>query len=120
MKIDKNGEKMSFAVAINSSGQATIPKVVRDFLGVVPGENRLIFDFEGKKVVLKREKSRRELLEESMKKIERINREAEKRNPKIKEMKERYKGMTFNEVRDAYDATPEGKEEFKEKYGIEI
>ena len=120
MKRTKNGENMSYAVSINSSGQATIPKAIRDLLGVVPGENRLIFDLEGKKVVLKREKSRREMLDETMKKIEAINRRAERRNPKIKEMKERYKGMTFNEVRDAYDATPEGKKEFEEKYGHKI
>lgn len=120
MKINKNGENISFAVAINSSGQATIPKVVRDFLGVVPGENRLIFDFEGEKVVLKREKSRRELFEESERKIRKITERAEKRNPKIREMRERYKGMTFSEVRDVYDATPEGRKEFEEKYGIKI
>lgn len=119
MEIKKNGEKMSIAVSINSSGQATIPKAVREFLGVVPGENRLIFDFEGKKVVVKREKSRRELFEEAERKIRRINEEAERRNPEIKKLKERYKGMTFNEVRDAYDATPEGRREFKEKYGHE-
>lgn len=119
MEIIKNGENMSIAVAINSSGQATIPKAVREFLGVVPGENRLVFDFEGKGVVVKREKSRRELFEESEKKIRKIMAEAEKRNPKITEMKKKYAGMTFDEVRDAYDATPEGRKEFKEKYGHE-
>ena len=119
MKKSKNGENMSIAVSINSSGQATIPKAVREYLGVVPGENRIVFDFEGKKVVLKREKSRKELLDESMKKIRQITEKAEKRNPKIIEMKKRYAKMTFNEVRDAYDATPEGRKEFKEKYGHE-
>ncbi|MBR2839935.1 AbrB/MazE/SpoVT family DNA-binding domain-containing protein [Candidatus Saccharibacteria bacterium] len=113
------GAKMSYAVSINSSGQATIPKAVREYLGVVPGENRLIFDWEGKKVVLKREKSRRELLDESMKKIRKINAEAERRNPKITKMKKKYARMTFDEVRNAYDATPEGRREFKEKYGHE-
>ena len=110
---------MSYAVSINSSGQATIPKAVREFLGVVPGENRLIFDFVDGRVVLMREKSRRELLMESIKKIQNINEKAEKRNPIIKEMKKKYAGMTFNEVRDAYDATAEGRKEFKEKYGHE-
>ena len=50
---------MTYAVAINSSGQATIPKAIRDLLGIVPGENRLTFDVKGKKVVLGREPSRR-------------------------------------------------------------
>jgi bifunctional DNA-binding transcriptional regulator/antitoxin component of YhaV-PrlF toxin-antitoxin module len=118
MKKNKQGEKMSYAVSINSSGQATIPKAVREFLGVVPGENRLIFDFVGGKVVLKREPSRREMLEASMKKIWAMNEKEEHEHPEVREAKEKYKGMTFNEVRDAYDATPEGREEFKEKYGF--
>ena len=120
MEIIKNGEKMSYAVSINSSGQATIPKAIRDLLGIVPGENRLVFDIVKGKVVIEKEKSRRELLEESLRKIDAINKAAEKRNPEIKKLRKKYAGMTFNEVRDAYDATPEGKREFKEKYGFEI
>ena len=69
MKTSKNGEHMSYAVNINSSGQATIPKAIRDLLGVVPGENRLIFDIVKGKVVLTREPSRREMLEISSKRI---------------------------------------------------
>lgn len=46
--------------------------------------------------------------------------EAERKNPKILENKKKYAGMTFNEIRDAYDATPEGRKEFKERYGLEI
>ena len=118
MKITKNGENMSFAVAINSSGQATIPKVVRDFLGVVPGENRLIFDFEDGKVVLEKEPSRKEMLEKSLKKIWKNVEKEKKQNPEFAEGYKKYKNMTFDEVREAYDATPEGKKEFEEKYGI--
>ena len=68
MNKSKNGETMTYAVAINSSGQATIPKAIRDLLGIVPGENRLTFDVKGKKVILGREPSRREMLEASMEK----------------------------------------------------
>ena len=120
MKKSKNGETMSYTVTINSSGQATIPKAVRDILGVIPSENRIIFDIIDGKVVLTREPSRREILEASLERIAARNREAEKRNPEIKKLREKYKGMTFNEVRDAYDATPEGKKEFEEKYGFKI
>ena len=119
MEIIKNGEKMSYAVAINSSGQATIPKAIRDLLGIVPGENRLVFDVVKGKVVMEKEKSRRELFEESEKKIRKLMAEAEKRNPEITKLKKKYAGMTFNEVREAYDATPEGIKEFREKYGHE-
>ena len=120
MKIDKNGENMSYAVSINSSGQATIPKAVREFLGVVPGENRLIFDFVGGKVVLKREPSRREMLEASMKKIWKRLDDEKKNNPEFARNYEKYKGMSYEEVMDAYYNTPEGKKEFKEEYGIEL
>lgn len=120
MEKTKNGENMTYAVAINSSGQATIPKAIRELLGIVPGENRLTFEVVKGKVILGREKSRAEMLDESMEKIWRNLEEAERRNPEIKKAIETYRGMTFNEVRDAYDATPEGKREFEEKYGIKL
>lgn len=120
MNNSKQGNKMTYAVSVNSSGQATIPKDIRDLLGIVPGENRLTFDVIKGKVILGKEKSPREQLLASLEKIWADLDEAEKRNPKIKKAREKYKGMTFNEVREAYDATPEGKKEFKEKYGFDI
>ena len=120
MNKSNKDKTMTYAVAINSSGQATIPKAIRDLLGVVPGENRLTFDVIKGKVVLGREKSRAELLDESLQKIWASNERLAKTNPEYAAAREKYKGMTFNEVRDAYDATPEGKREFKEKYGFEI
>lgn len=120
MKVDKNGKNMSYAVSINSSGQATIPKAIRELLGVVPGENRIIFDVVEGKVILMREPSRAEMLDATMKKIWAMNEEEERKNPKVREAKERYKGMTYEEVMDAYYNTPEGKKEFKEEYGIDL
>lgn len=116
----KKGETMSFAVTINSSGQATIPKEVRDILGIIPGQNRLTFDIVDGKISLGKEKSRAELLEESLQKIWEMNEELAKKDPVYAKNREKYKGMSFEEVRDAYDATPEGKKEFKEKYGFKI
>ncbi|MBR2836793.1 hypothetical protein IKE79_00355 [Candidatus Saccharibacteria bacterium] len=120
MEIKKNGKTMSYAVSINSSGQATIPKAVRDLLGVVPGKNRLTFDIVKGKVILGREKSRAEQLDESMEKIWAMLEEAERRNPEITKAKEKYKGMTYDEVMDAYYATEEGKKEFEEEYGYKL
>ena len=120
MKKSQNGETMTYAVAINSSGQATIPKAIRNLLNIIPGENRLTFDIVDGEVILGREASRREMLEASLKRIDMRNKDAERRNPEIKKARKKYKGMTFNEVRDAYDATPEGKKEFEEKYGIRV
>ena len=120
MNTSKQGKSMTYAVAINSSGQATIPKAIRDLLGVVPGKNRLTFDVVKGKVVLGREASREEQLMASLEKIWASNEAEARRNPAYREAREKYKGMDFEEVRDAYDATPEGKKEFKEKYGFEI
>ncbi|MBQ8985477.1 AbrB/MazE/SpoVT family DNA-binding domain-containing protein [Candidatus Saccharibacteria bacterium] len=120
MKKSQKGETMTYAVAINSSGQATIPKAIRQLLNIVPGENRLTFDVVNGEVVLGREASAKEKLMASIARIEERNRQAELKNPEITKAKEKYKGMTFNEIRDAYDATPEGKKEFEEKYGIKL
>lgn len=120
MNIKQNGEIMSYAVAINSSGQATIPKAVREVLHVVPGENRIIFNVDGDTVTLNREASRAEQFDASLAKIHARLAAAERRNPNITKMKQRYAGMTFDEVRDAYDATPEGQRELEEKYGIKL
>lgn len=111
---------MSYAVAINSSGQATIPKAVRDLLGVVPGENRLTFDIVDGKVILGKEPSRRELLEASLERIWARNEAEMRKHPEIREAIERHKNMTYEEIMDEYYESPEGKKEIKEKYGIEI
>ena len=48
-------------------------------------------------------------------------REKEKKeNPKLAENIEKHKGMTYEEVMDAYYDTPEGKKEFEEEYGIKL
>ena len=120
MNKSQNGENMTYAVAVNSSGQATIPKAIRELLNIVPGENRLTFDVVGGKVILGREASRRERLLSAFAKIEKNTAAAKKRNPEIANNIKKYRNMSFEEIRDAYDSTPEGKKEFKEKYGYDI
>lgn len=109
---------MNYTVAINRSGQATIPKEIRERLKIVPGENRLTFTVVGDKVVLGREPSRAELLKTSLRKIWNNIEEEKRRNPEFARGFERYKGMGFNEVREAYDKTPEGRRELRKKYGV--
>lgn len=111
---------MTYAVTINSSGQATIPKAIREILGVVPGKNRLTFEVKGDTVTLGREKSREEQLLASLAKIHKMEKKAERENPAYRAAKKKYAGMSYEEIRDAYDATPEGKKEFEEKYGIKL
>ena len=112
---------MTYAVAVNSSGQATIPKAIRDLLGIVPGENRITFDIKkNKTVVLGREPSRREQLMTSLEKIWARNEELARTNPEFAAAREKYKGMDFEKVRDAYYETEEGKKDFEEEYGIKL
>ena len=105
-----------YDVAISKSGQITLPKVLRDLLNVKTGD----------RVLLKREKgnitltTEQQALLDSFARIDARRKEEERKNPKILENKKKYAGMTFNEIRDAYDATPEGRKEFKERYGLEI
>ena len=120
MNKSQNGENMTYAVAINSSGQATIPKAIRELLNIVPGENRLTFDVVKGKVILGREPSRAERLLSSIKKIDLINDRAKKRNPNIAKNIAKYKGMTPSEIREAFDASAEGRKKFEEEYGYRI
>ena len=57
----KKDEMAPVSVAITSVGQVTIPKVFRDALG---WEDRVLVEKKGNTVVLRREKSYRERLEE--------------------------------------------------------
>ena len=118
MNKTKQGETMTYAVAINSSGQATIPKAIRNLLGIIPGENRLTFDIVKGKVILGREASRREQLLASLDKIHKNIEREKKRNPEFAEKFEKYKDMTYNEIREIDD--PEENKAIEEKYGIKL
>lgn len=107
---------MTYTVSITSSGQITLPKAVRELLGVKIGD-KVEIDTVGDVVKVT---TRKQSLLDTFAKIDEARERAEKRNPKIKELKKQYAGLEFEEVRDLYDKTPEGKKEFKEKYGIEI
>lgn len=118
MKFTKNGTSMNIAVSINSSGQATIPKVVRDYLRVVPGQNRLVFEMVDGRVVLGREPSRAEMLDASINRIRKNLKEERKNNPDFAYNYEKYRGLSYREFMDAYQDTEADKSELKEKYGI--
>lgn len=102
---------MMYAVSINSSGQATIPKDVRDFLKVTPGENRLVFEVKDGNVIITKERTPKQALHDSLQQIDKILGV----NPAGK-----FSGMTFDEVREAWNETPEGKTEMEERYGVKL
>ncbi len=120
MNKSNQGKNMTYAVSINSSGQATIPKTIRELLGVVPGENRLTFDVVKGKVILGREASKEEQLLSATEKIRKTIEEEKKNNPIFAANFKKYSGMTYREFTESYEDTEEDKKEFEEKYGIKL
>ena len=98
---------MSYAVVINSSGQITLPKAIRDILGVKIGD-RVKFDVEKEDVKVSRVKDIYEVLAEI---------DAE-RTPEQKARIKEIAGKTVHELMDEWDNSPEAAKYYKEKYGI--
>lgn len=107
---------MAYVTTLSSSGQITLPKTLRNKLCISAGD-QVVIDEIHDQIVLK---SRRQELEETFAKLDALVKEKEQNDPEFVKAREKYSGMTFNEVRDAYDATPEGRKEFKERYGLDI
>lgn len=82
---------MSYTVAITKSGQMTLPKVLREFLGV-EGAKRVTLEKRKNEVVIKRKMSRDEFYQKINKNISERTREildAEAKNngrPEVREM----------------------------------
>lgn len=102
-------EKM-FTVTITQSGQATIPKEVREVLGVEPGERISYSISRGGEVRITRELSDDDFLVQldALKSPESIARE--------REVAKEYAGMSIGEMVDAWAASPEGQEELRKEY----
>lgn len=98
---------MSHAVVINSSGQITLPKAIRDILGVKIGD-RVKFDVEKDKVEVSRVKDVYEILAE----VDAIW------TPEEREQIRKTAGKTARELREEWDNSEEGIKYYKEKYGI--
>lgn len=98
---------MSYAVVINSSGQITLPKAIRDILGVKIGD-RVKFDVEKDKVEVSRVKDVYEVLAEI----------DAKRTPEEKARIKALAGKTARELREEWENSEEATIYYKEKYGI--
>ena len=94
-----------YTVTITKSGQVTIPKELRDFLGVKPG-GRITFDKEKYGVKIKRKLSDEEFLAELNKNI----------SPKTRKIFRKTAGKTISELKDEWAKSPAGQAYFKEKY----
>ena len=96
-----------YSALITKSGQVTLPKELRDFLGVKPGE-KIIFDTDDKGVYIKRKLSFEEYTEALNKNLSR----------KTKKIIKESAGMSVNEMLIAYAKSPRGRKELKKRYGI--
>ena len=106
----------TYTATVGARGQVTIPKPLRDLLGLTADNNKINFATNGSTITLSRERT----LLESLAEIDRINEEAERRNPSIKKLRKKYAGMEYEKIRDLWESTPEGKKEFEERYGVKI
>lgn len=101
---------MSYVVALTSTGQMTLPKELREFLGL-EGEKRVVLKKEGRKVVIERKLSydefRKEMDKHLSEKAKQILAEEQKNGgrPPIRDI-----------MREIYNS-PEMKQRWKEKMG---
>lgn len=103
-------------LTLNKSSQTTIPKKVREILGVNFGD-RLSVRRGAKKneIILSREPSLKERLDAVRKKWDARLTEEEKL--KRKKLYNHTKNMTAREIRAEWDNSPEGKTYYAKKYG---
>ena len=92
-----------YSTTITKSGQVTLPKELRDFLGVKTGQ-KVIFTKNRDGVSI----SRRLSDEEFLAKLDST------KTPKAREMEKKYAGKTVSELQ----KTPEYQRYYKEKYGL--
>ena len=104
-----------YNVAVTKTGQMTLPAAVRRSLGIT--DRASIEEKNGYLIVL-RPKTRREEMEEMLKKLDELNREAERRDPSLKERKKRLANMSIAEMREEWDKSPAGRKYYQEKYNI--
>lgn len=98
---------MIYTTTITKSGQISLPKSVREFLGLNLGD-RITFSLKKDTVSIKKVKP----LEEVLKEID------ANKSEETKALIKKYAGKTTNELREIFDNSPEGKKYYKEKYGI--
>ena len=108
----------SRTITVTASRQATLPVQFLRALGVEKGgQLYAVFDEKAHAIVLK---SREQVMANMLDNIDRIRDEAISANPAIAKNIKKQAGKNFEEIRDEWADSPEGKTYFKEKYGITI
>lgn len=104
---------MSYIATMSSVGQITLPKDVREKMGIGPG-SKLKLDLDSGRLIIERQKT----LPEALAEIDRLREEELKENPEFAKRYKKYAGMTASEMKDSWAQSKEGKQYYKEKYGV--
>ena len=99
-----------YTVTITKSGQVTLPKELRDFLGVKPGQ-KITFNKERDGVSINRRLSDEEFFE----KLDSLK--SPKSKTFIKKHGARLAKMSISEIKEEWAKSPAGKKYLEEKYG---
>ena len=101
---------MGYTVSITSAGQMTLPKALREKYGIT---SKVLVEEDKKtgKIVIEREKTREEQLDEALTHIDNLWTDEERARIK------KYAGMSFKETVEELEKTPEGRREIEAEYG---
>lgn len=100
---------MMYATTITKSGQATIPKEVRDILGINLGERIYFTVNKDKTVSLAREMTEKEA---------RAYLDSFFADEEGQRLIKKHAGKSVSQLREEWDNSPEGKAYYEEEYGI--
>ncbi len=96
-----------YTATITKSGQVTLPKELRDFLGVKVGDS-VTFDKVKDGVAIRRKLTKKEFFEEMDKNL----------SPETKKIIKKRTGKTVSEMIDEYLRSPKGQEEMRRNYAV--
>jgi len=96
-----------YSAVITKSGQVTLPKELRDFLGVKPGE-RIFFDKKADRVDIRRKLTDKEFARALDANI----------SPKTRKLVKKHAGKTVNELMAEYMRSAKGQKEMRQRYAI--
>lgn len=96
-----------YSAVITKSGQVTLPKELRDFLGVKPGE-KITFNKDATGITIRRRLTDEEFTQALDANI----------SPKTRKLIKKHAGKTVNELMTEYMQSPKGQKEMRRKYAI--
>lgn len=102
--VGRKNENMTYTMSVTSAGQVTIPKNMREALGIT---DSVEVEMKGDKVIMTRTKTLRERMAEIQATF----------TPEMKKRIRENAGKTANQLRRELEATPEGKEYARRVYG---